>query len=168
MTWMLKAAHWKIVTTWILLVSVAALAAEWLADDTSKYYSYVTVPFFLSSIGAYPFLLARALQNINGRITLDLSMITLVASATVLVPAEVNSVTENIADLVFVVSYIYICETAARSLRSLEVGERPGISRYLNEVFAIVNWPIGIWFIQPRANELYEKMQVSSTKSPSH
>jgi hypothetical protein len=43
----------------------------------------------------------------------------------------------------------------ARNLRAAEAGHQVGINSSINDILALLFWPIGIWFVQPRINSIY-------------
>ena len=51
---------------------------------------------------------------------------------------------------------IYSFKNVAQSLRSVETGDKARFKEYIIDAILIFCFPIGIWFIQPRLNRIYE------------
>lgn len=50
---------------------------------------------------------------------------------------------------------IYIFYKVARSLKSVEIGEKAKFSEYILYIILLAFIPIGIWIIQPKLNKIY-------------
>jgi hypothetical protein len=53
---------------------------------------------------------------------------------------------------------IFVLSSVAGSLVSVETGKPASFSAYAAEFFAIWFFPIGVWFVQPKINRQFEKM----------
>ncbi|TVT37956.1 hypothetical protein FNT36_22650 [Hymenobacter setariae] len=51
-------------------------------------------------------------------------------------------------------------------LISIESGSRPVFSQYAGTMLQLFFWPIGIWFIQPRINKIYNAIQANTLDYP--
>lgn len=51
----------------------------------------------------------------------------------------------------------YVIIYAAKTLKTAELKRETSISEYLDEVFLLWFYPIGIWFIQPRIQKIINK-----------
>jgi len=51
---------------------------------------------------------------------------------------------------------IYSFKNVSQSLRSIESGEKATFRNYILDAILIFMFPIGIWFIQPRLNRIYQ------------
>jgi hypothetical protein len=50
----------------------------------------------------------------------------------------------------------------ARAMKSLQTNDRATVADYGNDVFLWLMWWIGVWFLQPRLNRLYERFYSQS------
>lgn len=50
--------------------------------------------------------------------------------------------------------FLIILSWPARPLKSIELSRNAGIWEYIPEAFQFIVWPLGVWWIQPRLNEL--------------
>jgi hypothetical protein len=62
-----------------------------------------------------------------------------------------------IPHLVATIAIFYCVLFVARRLKALELGRRDIANDYINFFFLIAILPIGIWFLQPVVNRVYEK-----------
>jgi hypothetical protein len=51
-------------------------------------------------------------------------------------------------------------------LVSIENGSRSTFSQYAGTMLQLVVWPIGIWFVQPRLNKIYNAIQTDTLDYP--
>ncbi len=58
--------------------------------------------------------------------------------------------------LVGVPCFLFISSWPARPLKSIELRRNAGIWEYVPEAFQFIVWPLGVWWIQPRLNDLEE------------
>jgi hypothetical protein len=72
----------------------------------------------------------------------------------------VNSNTVFFGVFAYVISsLLFICGFTAKTLKRLETKNHIDINDYFSDIFLILFWPIGIWFIQPRVNRQFEDIQ---------
>lgn len=62
-----------------------------------------------------------------------------------------------IIPLYFVFSFLYMYYFAAKALLSAERGRRASFGDHFGEMLLLMAGMIGVWFLQPRINALYEK-----------
>lgn len=55
-----------------------------------------------------------------------------------------------------ILSLLLICGFTAKTLKRLETRNDVDINDYFSDIFLILFWPIGIWFVQPRINKQFE------------
>ncbi len=53
-------------------------------------------------------------------------------------------------------SFLYLFYFASKALTSAEKGKRTSFGNHIGEMFLLMFGFIGVWFIQPRVNQLYE------------
>jgi len=53
-------------------------------------------------------------------------------------------------------------------LVSIETQNKPAFSQYAGTMLQLFFWPIGIWFIQPRLNKIYNAIQADTLDYPRH
>jgi len=51
-------------------------------------------------------------------------------------------------------AYFYTHSFPAKTLRSIETGQKASLGDYLGDFFLFLFLPIGIWFLQPRINKI--------------
>jgi hypothetical protein len=68
----------------------------------------------------------------------------------------VNESISLILTLLAAVGIIYSFKNVAQSLKSVETGDKARFKEYIIDAILIFCFPIGIWFIQPRLNKIYE------------
>lgn len=54
----------------------------------------------------------------------------------------------------------------AALLVSIEIKSKPGFSQYAGTMLQLFFWPLGIWFIQPRLNKIYNAIQADTLDYP--
>lgn len=68
--------------------------------------------------------------------------------------------------LYLVVAYVQVHWFAASSIVAKEQGQKPEFSHVLGTAILIILWPIGIWFIQPRLNRIYNAIKAGTLDYP--
>ncbi|MEX2232316.1 MAG: hypothetical protein WD824_09155 [Cyclobacteriaceae bacterium] len=66
----------------------------------------------------------------------------------------------NAMSAIFLFSLIFLCSVAAKQLKSIEIKRNAGIWEYAPDTFNFMMWPLGVFWIQPRLNEIPEKQVV--------
>jgi hypothetical protein len=65
-----------------------------------------------------------------------------------------NGLVISIAFLTIVAAFLGFI---ARAMKSLQTNDTATVNDYANDVFLWLAWWIGVWFLQPRLNRLYER-----------
>jgi len=66
--------------------------------------------------------------------------------------------------LFFAITHLFWLPAAL--LVSIESKSKPGFSQYAGTMLQLFFWPIGIWFIQPRLNKIYNAIQADTLDYP--
>ncbi len=53
---------------------------------------------------------------------------------------------------------IYTFYNVPKSLKTLELGRKANLTEFILDSILLFAFPIGIWFIQPRINKIYKKL----------
>lgn len=56
----------------------------------------------------------------------------------------------------------YTFKNVSQSLKSIEIGEKAKFKDYILDAILIFIFPIGIWFIQPRLNQIYNGIEITN------
>lgn len=86
------------------------------------------------------------------------AMTSLMSSAMTMGPSGFNPAIPGVMVLfafLSTISIIYIYYFIAKTLKTAELQRELTIGDYIGEFFLIYFFPIGIWFIQPKVNEIY-------------
>jgi hypothetical protein len=59
-------------------------------------------------------------------------------------------------------AYLYFLAYPVRLLNSIEKGGVAGFSKYIGDLFLVAFLPIGIWFLQPRINKVFNDHEQST------
>jgi len=73
--------------------------------------------------------------------------------------SDCSSINETISLILTVLTFfgiIYTFKNVSQSLKSIETGEKAKFKDYIFDAILIFMFPIGIWFIQPRLNQIYK------------
>lgn len=68
--------------------------------------------------------------------------------------------------LYLVVAYVQVHWFAASSIVAREQGQKPEFSQVLGTAILLFLWPIGVWFIQPRLNRIFNTIQADTLDYP--
>ncbi|MDB5267309.1 MAG: hypothetical protein JWP58_349 [Hymenobacter sp.] len=68
--------------------------------------------------------------------------------------------------LYVVVAYVQIHWFVASSIVAREQGQKPEFSQVLGTAILLFLWPIGVWFIQPRLNRIFNTIQADTLDYP--
>ena len=64
----------------------------------------------------------------------------------------------TVLPLLTFIGLIYTLRTVSKSIKSLEKGEKASFKDYILDAILLFAMPIGLWFIQPRLNKIYNQL----------
>lgn len=84
----------------------------------------------------------------------DLQLQTLSANS-----SSIHAIISSFLSLLTFFGLFYTFKNVSQSLKSIEIGEKAKFKDYILDAIWIFMFPIGIWFIQPRLNRIYERIK---------
>jgi hypothetical protein len=167
---LLKAKHWQV---------FAFFAITYFLSTYCTDYSFISVSIFsvilVAYIGWYT-LLGNVLykylpRKIDYNITwflLDALLLIAVYGITIIFLGG-NLRADGFATIPFLYLFFAIAHLfwlPSVLLISIETRSKPAFSQYAGTMLQLFAWPIGIWFIQPRLNRIYNAIQADTLDYP--
>lgn len=69
----------------------------------------------------------------------------------------IESPWDYLIPLTVIPCFLFVLSWPARPLKSIELRRNAGIWEYIPDAFQFIVWPMGVWWIQPRLNDLDEE-----------
>ncbi|MBF9236481.1 hypothetical protein I2I05_03645 [Hymenobacter sp. BT683] len=172
----LKAKSWQ-----VFLVLLACYFISWFVkdDDMSEMLKLIGFSIFciwLALIGNTMNQIEKA--NEKTGVTLFVVNVVLVMAAPIIskllsnsdfivTPSSFNAKGLWVVPALYVfIAYIQIHWFVASSVVANEQGQKPEFSHTLGTAVLLIIWPIGVWFIQPRLNRIYNAIQADTLDYP--
>jgi hypothetical protein len=168
----LKAKHYQIFLIPIigLFIGNTTITGE---PIYSAMFSIVGFWIFMS----YPFLIGYSLQKyIPNNISLNNNLfqinvfIILAAYSVVMILSGGQGLSfsgiEAIPFFYVVYAFLHSLSFPAKSVKTIELGQKAKLGDYLGDFFLIVFIPIGIWFLQPRINRIIVNHETINNDPP--
>jgi len=73
--------------------------------------------------------------------------------------SSIHAIISSLLSLLTFFGLFYTFKNVSQSLKSIEIGEKAKFKDYILDAIWIFMFPIGIWFIQPRLNRIYERIK---------
>jgi len=166
MRFILRLKHWQLFLLTIglpILANIFGVSGHGQPGTIDMIIGSVTVSGVFGWIWSIANVLHKKLPD-RERFKLWIFRISFVIALTVLIwvfrTAEKNTMTDDELSIILFFTPIYlglmifVVLFAAKTLKTVELGRPTNITEYGAEAFLIWMIPIGVWFIQPRLNEL--------------
>ncbi|MGC3945720.1 MAG: hypothetical protein QM762_14565 [Chryseolinea sp.] len=178
----LKLKHWQVFGLLILYESLLVVVLNFSKIQTPSVldmFLFIVIPIF-----GYSLLLTHALDKhlelsndkvVAGLKTYNLFWLAFVTAFLVsegLIDGERSMEPESISTTELATRILLACvaiyfaykfyRVPGQTLRSLELKREAGFWEYVVDAFQIFAWPLCIWWIQPRINKAFKKLQSES------
>ena len=163
---LLRAKHWQIFSG---LISIGAL--EYVLKNESELSGDISyISLMIIQIG-WILMLGTILKNrlrnpnkisyLNFIITGIFLLVVTSLYKIVLTNSEIAKIADNVPffigfSIYSLVSISIVNGFVAKTIRSIEKNNVVNISDYLGDTLLLIFWPIGIWYIQPRLNKIFD------------
>ena len=89
-------------------------------------------------------------------------IITMTTSYIVGLSFDIAKPWEYLIPLTIIPCFLVVASWPARPLKSIELRRNAGMWEYIPDAFQFILWPLGVWWIQPRLNEIDKnKIQIT-------
>jgi hypothetical protein len=172
----LERKNWEIFLVFIaiqFLVLPTIVIMSWLFGPGPDTVTVQLIEFFASGTlyFSYPIIVGHRLNHIlAGHENLKLTSVQVIrACIIVMTISYVVGLSWDIAEpwaylipLTAIPCFLVITSWPARPLKSIELRRNAGIWEYIPEAFQFILWPLAVWWIQPRLNDIdKDKIQIS-------
>lgn len=167
---LLKIKHWQV---FVFLAAINFFSMCYAGNSLLSV--YISISLLVGYIGWYALLgntLCKYLpRKINYNVTWFLFDVLLIITAFGMVGILSNGYYEVSGLLVIPFIYLFFAVFhlywfPAVLLVSIETKSKPEFSQYAGTMLQLVFWPLGIWFIQPRLNKIYNSIQADTLAYP--
>lgn len=168
-----KAKHWQIFGILFgITILQKTIDIEVMTGDVNEIFSDISfIIFYMTTIGWILFTGVAVNKNqetdkkLNFKIPTITGLLLLISVITFRFSMTIDETFEFMNDrtsitvgfiLYGLASLIIVCSYTAKTLKLNETKDEVDINDYFNYILGFLFWPIGIWFIQPRVNRLFQ------------
>jgi hypothetical protein len=172
---LLRAKHWELFCLWLLLRTFASMASITLKHHSFHDFSSLPPYLFLSVVRIFDFVLVFAWSYGVGTFANSLSPRPLRLSPKMFFLAGAGclalafspdhwyrplSWTIFLNLLLWIICFGYVIRFPAKALLTAEFQESSKFEEYFGYLIGVFAFPIGIWFLQPKVNQLLARWHV--------